>query len=305
MEFWFQVAETGGVIAPIIIYKYDKEYSIRLCEVRLPYFKQGVSKMVIEKVDVENEKELQQLLFENPGAIENGLRFIAKEVPAHGNRKIDLLGQDEDGSLVIVELKLEAHEDLLVQVLDYADFAFRHFRILFERFPELKAKDDFDPYDDIRVMVVAENFDEVFRRVASHVERELEAFKYQAFETEDGTKSIICIQEDIPELPYFPREELISEASHLDYIRDEKARLAANQLLEFLKALGSVEVVPTQYYLGVKHKRNFAVIRTRRNYFYVWYRDSSTQEWEMRINTPDDITEKLEIDLKDAFEATK
>lgn len=261
--------------------------------------------MVIKKVDVENEKELQQLLFENPSAIEEGLKFIAKEVPAHGKKRIDLLGQDEDGLLVIVELKIEAQEDLLVQILDYVDFAFRHFRILFERFPELEEKSDFDPFDDIRVMVVAENFDEVFRRVAAHVEWEIEAFKFQAFETEDGIKSIICLQEDIPELPYFPREDPISEASHLDYIRDDKARLAADKILEMVNAFEGVEIVPTQYYLAFKRKRNFAAIRTRRNYFYLWYRDSNAEEWEEKITSPDDISEKLKEELEDAFEAAK
>lgn len=261
--------------------------------------------MSIKKVDVKDEKELQSLLFQNPGAIEEGMKFIAKEVPAHGNRRIDLLGQDAEGLLVIVELKLEAHENLLVQILDYADFAFRHFRILFERFPELQTKKDFDPNEDIRVMVVAEGFAEVFLRAAAHVAWEIEAFKYQAFETDDGTKSVICVQEDIPELPYFPREEPLTETTHLDYIKDDKARMAADQLLEFLRTFDGVEVVPTQYYLGFKRKRNFASIRTRRSYFYLWYKDASAEEWEIKITSPDDISQKLKDDLTGAFETAK
>lgn len=261
--------------------------------------------MPIRKVDVKDEKELQSLLFQNPGAIEDGLRFIAKEVPAHGNKRIDLLGQDAEGLLVIVELKLEARENLLAQVLDYVDFAFRHFRIIFERYSELQTKKDFDPYDDIRVMVVAEDFDEVFRRVTPHAIWEIEAFKYQAFETEDGAKSIVCVQEDIPGLPYFPREEPSTEASHLDYIKDDKAREAADQLVEVLKAFEKVEIVPTQYYLAFKRKRNFASISTRRSYFYLWYKDASNEDQEVKISSPDDVSSQLKEKLAEAFEAAK
>lgn len=51
------------------------------------------------------------LLFNDPSAIEKGLIFVAKEVQAHRNRRIDLLGQDKRGQHGVVEPMIDTTED--------------------------------------------------------------------------------------------------------------------------------------------------------------------------------------------------
>lgn len=259
--------------------------------------------MSVRVTDIEDENELQTLLFKNPEAIEQGMKFIAKEVGAHNKRRIDLLGHDAKGSLVIVELKIEAGEGLLTQILDYADFAYRHFRVLIERFPKLQVKKRFDPNDDIRLIVVAKGFDEIFRRVVPHVEWEIELFKFQAFETKDGLKALVCVQEGVPNLPHLPREKPKTELDYLDYITDDDAREAANSLLKYLESFEDVSMSLTQDYIGFKRRRNFAAIYPRRKNCLLWYRDAK-HDWEIRITSIEDIDGELKDNLKAAYESS-
>lgn len=259
--------------------------------------------MVIKKVDIKDEKELQDLLFKNPEAIEEGMEFVAKEVLAHDNRRIDLLGFDSKGSLVAVELKIEATEDSVIQLLDYADFAYRHFRILAERYSDLKLMKEFDPASNIRIMVVAENFNHIFKRIVPHTDWEIEAFRFQAVKTESGEKSIICLSEEIPELPYLPEEKPLTISYHLDYITNDEARESAEILIDYVKSLGEIEIVPTQSYIGFKKKRGFASIYTRRSYITLWHRDENDDEWQTRVDSPEDINDDLKEAIAEAYEA--
>ena len=66
------------------------------------------------------EEELQDYLDEHPEQLEEGLVLIAREMPVSAG-KIDLLGIDEEGKLVVIELKrADVSRDAIAQALDYA-----------------------------------------------------------------------------------------------------------------------------------------------------------------------------------------
>lgn len=260
--------------------------------------------MEIRKIDVQDEKELQDLLYRNPSAIEEGLIFVAKEVQAHGNRKIDLLGQDRKGQLVIVELKIDAAEDVIVQILDYADFAWRNFRLLFERYSDLDAQQDFDPEEHIRLFVVAGSFTNAFRRIVPHTGWEIEAYRYQGIEVGEKEKALVCVQENIPTVTSYALGKPIDIEHHIDYITDEDAKEATEELVRYISEFDNVEVVPTKRYIAFKRKRNFAGITTRRNYSTLWYREEKSDGWEVQIESIDDIDSELRKSIRKAYELT-
>lgn len=66
------------------------------------------------------EEELQDYLDEHPEQLEKGLVLIAREMPVSAG-KIDLLGVDEEGKLVVIELKRAGvSREAIAQALDYA-----------------------------------------------------------------------------------------------------------------------------------------------------------------------------------------
>ena len=75
------------------------------------------------KLDVtdrlETEKMLEDVLVKNPDMLTRGLTLIGRQVPV-GSGYVDLLGIDENGRLVVFELKREKlTRDAVAQILDY------------------------------------------------------------------------------------------------------------------------------------------------------------------------------------------
>lgn len=65
------------------------------------------------------EKELQDYLDQHPGQLEEGLVLIAREMSVSAGN-IDLLGIDQEGKLVVIELKrADVSREAIAQALDY------------------------------------------------------------------------------------------------------------------------------------------------------------------------------------------
>ena len=74
------------------------------------------------KKQVETEALLEEILVKNPGLLLPGLRLVGRQTPTAGG-PLDLLGVDEDGRLVVFELKrgILARE-AVAQIIDYASY---------------------------------------------------------------------------------------------------------------------------------------------------------------------------------------
>lgn len=71
---------------------------------------------------IESEKMLEDVLVANPNMLMGGLQLIGRQVPV-GTGQIDLVGIDEEGRLVVFELKRERlTRDAVAQVLDYCTY---------------------------------------------------------------------------------------------------------------------------------------------------------------------------------------
>jgi hypothetical protein len=70
----------------------------------------------------ETEKQLEELLVRTPEILMPGLTLVGRQTPIEGGA-LDLLGVDEDGNLVVSELKRGTlSRDAVAQVIDYASF---------------------------------------------------------------------------------------------------------------------------------------------------------------------------------------
>lgn len=81
---------------------------------------EGSGVVEVERAEkTETEKTLEDILVENPGLLMEGLALVGRQTPTQGG-PLDLLGVDEDGKLVVFELKRGTlSRDAVAQVIDY------------------------------------------------------------------------------------------------------------------------------------------------------------------------------------------
>ena len=73
-----------------------------------------------KKGQTDTEELLEETLVKNPGMLIPGLRLVGRQTPTEGG-PLDLLGVDEDGRLVVFELKRGTlSRDAVAQIIDYA-----------------------------------------------------------------------------------------------------------------------------------------------------------------------------------------
>lgn len=70
----------------------------------------------------ETENQLEELLISSPDILMPGLRLVGRQTPTEGG-PLDLLGIDEDGRLVVFELKRGTlSREAVAQIIDYASY---------------------------------------------------------------------------------------------------------------------------------------------------------------------------------------
>ena len=66
--------------------------------------------MSIKKIEIKEKEELEPLLVANPEYLETGMKVVAHQVTTPTG-PLDILAVDDDGALVIIELKNEVDEE--------------------------------------------------------------------------------------------------------------------------------------------------------------------------------------------------
>jgi len=113
----------------------------------------------IEKLKVENDKELEQMITNEINKVEKDLTVICSNVPITDQATLDILCHDNNGQLVIVQLSVNEDDIMLlhgIQSLDYID-KFKSF---------LKAtynKHKIDVEEKPRLILIAPSFSDALR----------------------------------------------------------------------------------------------------------------------------------------------
>jgi len=115
--------------------------------------------MSIEKLNVENRQELEQMITNEINQIEKGLTMICSNIPINDRATLDILCHDTNGQLVIVQLSVNEDDIMLlhgIQSLNYVD-KFKSF---------LKAtynKHKIDDKERARLILIAPCFSDALR----------------------------------------------------------------------------------------------------------------------------------------------
>lgn len=162
-----------------------------------------------EVANAEAERQLEDLLVQSPGLLMPGLTLVGRQLPTAGG-PLDLIGVDQDGRLVIFELKRGTlTRDAVAQVLDYAsDLAGRDQEVLARLIEEHSGQlgvarfDDFtdwfrSQYPDApellehvpRMVLVGLGADERATRIVNYLASsgiDIQLVTFQAFRSEAG-----------------------------------------------------------------------------------------------------------------------
>lgn len=151
-------------------------------------------KNVDDEIDI-SEAEIQKIFEENLGNLEEGLELISSFYPIPPAGEIDALAIDEDRRPVIIEFKKPkaSEKDALIQSLDYWVWCRNNFDRL-ERYIRLKGVsiDENEPLNDnIRIMIVAQSFDDRIIRAASGVAGDIKLIAYHFFKGSEEQMGLI------------------------------------------------------------------------------------------------------------------
>ena len=117
--------------------------------------------MSIEKIRIESQQELEQMITKEINQIEKDLTVICSNVPISDKATLDILCHDGNGQLVILQLNVNEDDIMLlhgIQSLEYVD-KFKSF---------LKAtynKHKIDDKEMPRLILIAPSFSDALRRV--------------------------------------------------------------------------------------------------------------------------------------------
>jgi hypothetical protein len=118
--------------------------------------------LAIEQIKLGSHKELEEMLTNEVGQIEDGLAIIANRVPINDKATLDILCRDENGQLVVLQLSVSEDDVMFlhgIQSLDYVD-KFKSF--LKATYKEQKINDKEKP----RLILIAPSFSDAIRSAA-------------------------------------------------------------------------------------------------------------------------------------------
>jgi len=125
-------------------------------------FNGKVTSLAIEQIKLGNHRELEEMLTNEIGQIEDGLAVIANHVPINDKATLDILCRDDNGQLVVLQLSVSEDDTMFlhgIQSLDYVD-KFKSF--LKATYKEQKINDKEKP----RLILIAPSFSDAIRGAA-------------------------------------------------------------------------------------------------------------------------------------------
>ena len=232
------------------------------------------------RTEIQRESDLEHMVIKDIEAVEKGLTYLTHQPPVNGGF-IDVLAVDGDGVLVVIDLKVEGEDEMLVQALDYYDYVYSNRDRLAKEYSRAKIITEEDP----RIMLVASSFTDRLKRAARHVEPRITLMEYSCLEVKGGGRGLFC--REVPnesEGGYVPSVSLDGAFS---YIAHEKVRELCQKVHAQLSGVGTdVETVPKDKKIRYKCKnRQVGGIWMCRGFFYVWWRQGSDGYPEIKVAT--------------------
>lgn len=210
--------------------------------------------------------ELEPLVIEKIDKLEDGLEVLDHQLSIGDHGRPDIFALDIDKVLVLIELKsVEASPYAISQSIRYYEWLTQNLALVARTFPKI------DTSANIRIFIVAPNFEEESIKIARYLNLNLELIKYSALQNIE-TKEIDLIFEQL-ELEPIEGEmaKFLSVGDIINYISDEIIAESFNKCLEFLEK-HNVKIEPykggNDNWLECTYKgEDIAYLATRRRYF--------------------------------------
>ena len=138
----------------------------------------------VRKMKLGSENRLENWLVEKPILLDAGILIIGRQVTTDYGGRIDLLGIDQFGDLVIIELKRDkTHREVVAQILDYAswvkDLTYEKVDLIAQEYLDQNLTVAFSKRFDIplpdnintnhRLLIVASELDESSERIVQYL----------------------------------------------------------------------------------------------------------------------------------------
>jgi hypothetical protein len=240
----------------------------------------------IEEIEV-GEKELENLLVENPDAIEKGMKILGHQIQTDSG-PLDILAVDEDGVLTVIELKNEVNDEQLDQGLRYYDWVRTNIQWISRNYKEVDAE------ESPRLILIAPDFSENLRRISKYVNVNLDLIEYHVIQLPDGKRGVLCHRIEMGEPlepPVIPTRE-----GNVNRIENEKVRQLCVECLKELENKG-IKIRPIQnYWFSIWYKgKRFMYLGCEKKFFVCeiqkpdgsWtgrIRILTKEEWEKMFN---------------------
>ena len=254
-----------------------------------------MSLTTIGQLTIKSEAELEQLLSDCPSAIEKGLQILERQVPA-GLGFIDILAvdADSDNALVVIELKKESDDRVLVQGLEYYSVV----RDNIERFAQTYSDHTINTRVEPRLLLIAGSFGPAVLAAARYVDVSLTLYTHTYLSLGDK-QGLYLVEVDVsPPRDFKPGRLSVDE--HVNYIDDDVAEQACQQVIDWLTQLDpGIEALGRKIRISLKYKgSNFVDIHTRRRYFSLRWRP----DWKsQRIVSLDGFTDEIKEQLRECL----
>lgn len=252
-----------------------------------------------KKVEV-SEQQLEDLVRQYAGEIEEGLVYIDHQNRTEAGGRLDVFMVDSGRAFVVAELKVAEDDGMLLQALDYYDYVTSHV----EAFARLYKEHTADPTQQVRLFLIAPSFSQTLISRCKWIDVPISLFTFNCLKIE-GTDGILPVfsEQAIPSPP--ETVEVHQLTDHLKYITDAAARSLVSGLLDEVNgwAPGHVVLDAIKYAISMKVDGHvFAYLEPRRKYFIVSTYNSEDTWTAYAVHGADDL-ETVRPLMKAAMEA--
>lgn len=245
----------------------------------------------IQPISIESENALEQLLVADIGNLEEGLIVLENQVSA-GSGFIDILAVDSDKALVVIELKKEESDRMLVQTLEYYDYV----RERAAQFANVyRHKSAIDEHAEPRLILIAHTFSEMLQAAAKYVSAPLSLYTYEYLQFGDQ-KGLLLTELAIPEPQDFQKRRKTPN-EHLDKIINTEVRALCESTIASILALDPTNMTSKglRGRIALKYQgHNLANIWPRQNWFLFQLRNHP----RVRVASIEDLGEQVYTEIK-------
>ena len=213
----------------------------------------------LEEVKILNitEAELETYVKLSLNEIEAGLTLIDTQVNTYRG-PLDILAVDNEGCLMVIELKAREDDGMLLQAMDYYDWVQENIdtvnRMYRNIHPTVKVNYKRSP----RLMLIAPSFPSSLKRRAKYLNIDIDLYVYRFIEI-DGKRGLLFEQVDIPPLRVVPPSpKTIPDL--MNRPQNDEHKTLIKELDKAIKEFASdMEPYPTTGYIGYKVRGSWIV----------------------------------------------